>query len=534
MGLLERFNERFPAASSKGKDAIAWVRDSCETLADAYDARRELNAIKKDPVGYYRNMVRANAENIANVDISKIPHSVYKELAIIAVSKNPNNYLLLKGPILNDEAVLKTAMVSSASTYIPEGRKQHFNKFMASQSFPAEHRNFDAAAYLSSHGDSLEASHNALIEEDKAKSQEEVAESPQVEDVQGTSKKTSSIREFVERAKKKKVELDSAVVEINKVAKQVEAEAAMQATDNSATQQASGKNKRTFAQALKKLGAMASSIVAGLTVTLASNLEMAPITSEADKMSVVQVGPESATLKNANQTKLADDLVIDVDSLDADKARVIETSVIEEEVSLDKGERADVSTMEKIVADATKTNTTNAAQKSAVDKALDESSIKSDAPKTTAVSSVEIEQARAQTGFESEGVTVNTNFVEAAEIQFDEPTEVVQVEKNEGPKIFSYAVRKFYAAFGDLQKVVGSGSKNNQKFSINKIKANLENDFNNGKYTEKEFSDLTAFLDLAAEEKVLNESGKNVTGRELMSRILTDKELKEVGVQMGG
>ena len=90
MGLLERFNERFPAASSKGKDAIAWVRDSCETLADAYDAKRELNAIKKDPVEYYRNMVRANAENIANVDISKIPHSVYKELAIIAVLKNPN------------------------------------------------------------------------------------------------------------------------------------------------------------------------------------------------------------------------------------------------------------------------------------------------------------------------------------------------------------------------------------------------------------------------------------------------------------
>ena len=531
MGLLERFNERFPAASSKGKDAIAWVRDSCETLADAYDARREFNAIKKDPVEYYRNMVRANAENIANVDISKIPHSVYKELAIIAVSKNPNNYLLLKGPILNDEAVLKIAMVSSASTYIPEGKKQHFNKFMASQSFPAEHRNFDAAAYLSSHGDSLEASHNALIEEDNVKSQEVVAESPQVEDVQGTSKKTSSIREFLERAKKKKVELDSAVVEINNVAKQVEAEAAMQATDNSATQQASGKNKRTFAQALKKLGAMASSIVAGLTVTLASNLEMAPITSEADKMSVVQVESESAALKNANQTKLTDDLVIDVDSLG--KTSVIETSVIEEEVSLDKGERVDVSTVETIVADATKTNSTNAAQKSAVDKAFDESSIKSDATKISAVSSVEIEQARAQTGFESEGVTVNTNFVETAGIQFDEPTEVVQVEKNEGPKIFSDAVRKFYAAFGDLQKVVGSGSKNNQKFSINKIKANLENDFNNGKYTEKEFSDLTAFLDLAAEEKVLNESGKNVTGRELMSRILTDKELKEVGVEMG-
>ena len=212
MGLLERFNERFPAASSKGKDAIAWVRDSCETLADAYDARREFNAIKKDPVEYYRNMVRANAENIANVDISKIPHSVYKELAIIAVSKNPNNYLLLKGPILNDEAVLKIAMVSSASTYIPEGKKQHFNKFMASQSFPAEHRNFDAAAYLSSHGDSLEASHNALIEEDNVKSQEVVAESPQVEDVQGTSKKTSSIREFLERAKKKNERSDDMTV----------------------------------------------------------------------------------------------------------------------------------------------------------------------------------------------------------------------------------------------------------------------------------------------------------------------------------
>ena len=225
----------------------------------------------------------------------------------------------------------------------------------------------------------------------------------------------------------------------------------MQATDNSATQQASGKNKRTFAQALKKLGAMASSIVAGLTVTLASNLEMAPITSEADKMSVVQVESESAALKNANQTKLTDDLVIDVDSLG--KTSVIETSVIEEEVSLDKGERVDVSTVETIVADATKTNSTNAAQKSAVDKAFDESSIKSDATKISAVSSVEIEQARAQTGFESEGVTVNTNFVETAGIQFDEPTEVVQVEKNEGPKSFQMLLESFMLHLATFKKL---------------------------------------------------------------------------------
>ena len=122
--------------------------------------------------------------------------------------------------------------------------------------------------------------------------------------------------------------------------------------------------------------------------------------------------------------------------------------------------------------------------------------------------------------------------VEKVEIEptVEAPTE--SVAQDGPPMILSEAMKNFYSAFGDLQKVVSSGSKNNGKASITKMMRNLENDYRLGKYNEQEFGDLQAFLELAAEEKTTNMQNKNVSGKEMMSKILNDKELEQLGIEM--
>ncbi len=310
------FADRIKKAGEFIGKAIESASEKLEEIGEAIDEgkkEREIEKrLKKDPVGYYRELISFNGENIKEVNISKLTHSEYKQLCIEAVKSNPTAYNYIQGPLKDDITICKIAKVAMARRKIGHSEEQLNEAYpTVVKEFPSEMKDFSATEFVESHNGDFSKAIEDLIEADKAKEAAEIensrrefeernaeaAQESKPEEKGGFAGIVAKLIGKIGVAKEAKRELDDSIEKVEEIVEEVpEDESELEApaeegelvVDEGGTDTTSPKDKEqdkkpTFKERVSGLFAPLVTLAKGVKEKLESAIETGEMEVEATK-----------------------------------------------------------------------------------------------------------------------------------------------------------------------------------------------------------------------------------------------------------